>query len=332
MTYANLNRHSPFPGQKMLQLLRRHDVDEDAFNNPGGNFMYGAMLPPNVLSNLMEDEYHRIPVKQRLADARYAEFVVDFEPFLSWLPELRQNPCNLLQTSRRPGMFSLIHTMVNHLPFFDDSVQHNRHMSIDNHPWFQPLCKYIASDPEGIIHVEDWTKCSAGAGYSGGQSPLSLIVNSSRDTLGYKSAHARIQEPLQLWIIALLTCGIQLLAYGRYEQANYQRQAVTYDRRGCNDLWCWKEAARYTLIGITYGSRPEHWRLWWAFEYEDYAGDFWSMVEQSSTEDPDLNIPGSWVEEPKDPRTVERERLREWENEELPPLIWSEYRKIRPPV
>lgn len=153
MAYANLNWHSPFPAQKMLQLLRRHDVDEDAFHNPGGNFMYGTMLPPNVPSNLMEDEYHRFPVKQRLADARHAEFVVDFGPFLSWLPELRQDPCNLLQTSRGPGMFSLIHTMVNHLPFFDDSVQHNRHMSIDNHPWFQPLCKYIASDPEGIVHL-----------------------------------------------------------------------------------------------------------------------------------------------------------------------------------
>ncbi|KAF0322981.1 hypothetical protein GQ607_009744 [Colletotrichum asianum] len=76
----------------------------------------------------------------------------------------------------------------------------------------------------------------------------------------------------------------------------------------------------------------EHWKLWWAFEYEIFAGDFWRMVEQPCIEDPELKVPGSWVEEPMDSVLVEWERSREWENEELPLLIWSEYRKIRPPM
>ncbi|KAL3295253.1 Ankyrin repeat-containing protein [Colletotrichum asianum] len=101
-----------------------------------------------------------------------------------------------------------------------------------------------------------------------------------------------------------------------------------------NKLFADDETSRlnFTLIGITYGPRPEHWKLWWAFEYEIFAGDFWRMVEQPCIEDPELKVPGSWVEEPMDSVLVEWERSREWKNEELPLLIWSEYRKIRPPM
>ncbi|KAH9227393.1 hypothetical protein K456DRAFT_930278 [Colletotrichum gloeosporioides 23] len=143
----------------------------------------------------------------------------------------------------------------------------------------------------------------------------------------------RIQEPVQLWVTALFSCGVELLNYGRNEKTLYEQQVVKYRERNVNfSLNKRQSTARFSLTGITYGSRPEHWRIWWAFEYEDFAGDFWRMRDQRSTNDLELVIPDSWVEEPEDCQSVERERLLEWSMEERTPMIWSEYRKIRPPL
>ncbi|UQC88535.1 uncharacterized protein CLUP02_14060 [Colletotrichum lupini] len=73
-----------------------------------------------------------------------------------------------------------------------------------------------------------------------------------------------------------------------------------------------------------------HWKLWWTYEYEDYAGEFWDMVQDEASK-----VPGAWVDDSWDPDDYDDEewdRWEAWEKEQPPPLIWSEYRRVRPPV
>ncbi|KAF4434247.1 hypothetical protein CFRS1_v013309 [Colletotrichum fructicola] len=86
---------------------------------------------------------------------------------------------------------------------------------------------------------------------------------------------------------------------------------------------------RYSILGITYGSLQQQWSLWITNENYDYAGEFWAMVENQN-----IKVPGSWVDDALD--LTEWMRIREelgaWQQEAAPPLIWSEYRKPRPPI
>ncbi|KAI8247571.1 hypothetical protein K4K53_001653 [Colletotrichum sp. SAR 10_77] len=87
-------------------------------------------------------------------------------------------------------------------------------------------------------------------------------------------------------------------------------------------------SSRRTVVGraqITLGSRG-------GFQFSLRPPDWLSSSVYSFMASQILDGYGSWVEEPMDPKDVERERLLEWYREELPPLIWSEYRKIRPPI
>ncbi|KAK1983331.1 hypothetical protein LZ30DRAFT_714616 [Colletotrichum cereale] len=130
------------------------------------------------------------------------------------------------------------------------------------------------------------------------------------------------------WIAMLSDCGVDLLSYGRQERRLHERGSTGYRQRWyAGNL---AETARISLIGITYGSRPEQWRLWWTWEYEDYVGEFWDSVESQA-----YKLPGSWVDDPWDRDDFESEeddRLERWEREETMPWVWSEYRKIRPPI
>ncbi|KAH0424935.1 hypothetical protein CcaCcLH18_11255 [Colletotrichum camelliae] len=76
--------------------------------------------------------------------------------------------------------------------------------------------------------------------------------------------------------------------------------------------------------GFTYGHLPEHWTMWITCENYEYAGDFWAMIEDQA-----ISMPGSWVPDPVDQQD---ENWQWWLGEASPPLIWTEYRKITPPI
>ncbi|KAI3538020.1 hypothetical protein CSPX01_09817 [Colletotrichum filicis] len=144
-----------------------------------------------------------------------------------------------------------------------------------------------------------------------------------------------IQSALLVWVTTLYRNKVDLINHGRQSQMTYsvRRRFVLpeWSFRMVQDLSeprkRHQKRERYyraEYVGITYGSLPEHWKIWWAVEYECYAGDFWRTLEDSA-----IQIPGSWV----DDRVFDDEKLMpSWVLEEIRPLIWSEYRKIRPPV
>lgn len=93
------------------------------------------------------------------------------------------------------------------------------------------------------------------------------------------------------WLRILQSCGVDLCVYGRVEKEILSTNKVTRDV--CLD-WCPYYYTPYLrLISIDLGPRPEDWRIWWADEYEILAREFWDMVESI---EPELPIPGSWVE------------------------------------
>ncbi|WDK21606.1 Ankyrin repeat-containing protein [Colletotrichum graminicola] len=139
-----------------------------------------------------------------------------------------------------------------------------------------------------------------------------------------------LESVFAAWIAMLSDCGVDLLSYGLKERQLYDEGSMHYRRRFFLRFSS-PTAARLFFVGFTYyGARPEQWRLWWTFEYEEYVEEFWNLVESR-----EFKMPGSWVDEPWDLDDLEEEedrRLEMWEREETTPLIWSEYRKIRPPV
>lgn len=141
-----------------------------------------------------------------------------------------------------------------------------------------------------------------------------------------KSMVATISE----WVTILSSSDVDLLHYGREERHMYEQGLTTIWQR-----WApWKDGTigrtRFCLIGITYGSCPSHWRLWWTYEYEDYAGEFWDMIQDEASK-----VPGAWVDDSWDLVDYDDEewnRWETWEKEQPTPLIWSEYRRVRPPL
>ncbi|KAK1636280.1 hypothetical protein BDP81DRAFT_450184 [Colletotrichum phormii] len=132
------------------------------------------------------------------------------------------------------------------------------------------------------------------------------------------------------WVAILSSSDVELLDYGREESYMYEQGFTTVQQRWAPWSRGTSGRTRFSLIGITYGSRPKHWRIWWAYEYEDYAGEFWNMVQDEAHK-----MPGAWVDDSWDPDDYDHEEWdmwEAWEKEQPTPLIWSEYRKIQPPI
>ncbi|KAJ0315255.1 hypothetical protein COL5a_012048 [Colletotrichum fioriniae] len=127
------------------------------------------------------------------------------------------------------------------------------------------------------------------------------------------------QRVLRQWLRAIRDAGIDLLQYGIDEMRTldsataadlrgaFGAEAIVASRRHVRnplkrrESWMTvadREHSRNDLywipvrvIGLSYGSRLDDWRLWWAPEFEVFAADFWALVDR-----PRPVMPGSWVE------------------------------------
>ncbi|KAK7459752.1 hypothetical protein Landi51_00001 [Colletotrichum acutatum] len=139
-----------------------------------------------------------------------------------------------------------------------------------------------------------------------------------------KSLVATLSE----WVTILSSSDVELLDYGREERHMYEQGLTAVSQRWAPWNYESRGTTRFSLLGITYGSSPSHWRLWWTYEYEDYAGEFWNMIQDEASK-----VPGAWVDDswdPDDSDWEELDRWKAWEEEQPTRLIWSEYRRVRP--
>lgn len=52
---------------------------------------------------------------------------------------------------------------------------------------------------------------------------------------------------------------------------------------------------RFQLLNFQYGRSPTDWKFWWREPSDEFAGDFWWMVEMESRIAM-RNVPGAWVD------------------------------------
>ncbi|KAI1453100.1 hypothetical protein F4805DRAFT_388003 [Annulohypoxylon moriforme] len=90
------------------------------------------------------------------------------------------------------------------------------------------------------------------------------------------------------WLKALKIAGVDLNTYGHREHEifidddHYFR--APYMGR-------YRDPIMLHLVGFKFGSEPEDWEFYWAEPTDEFAGDFWNLIEN-----PPPSIPGSWVD------------------------------------
>ncbi|KAI1414985.1 hypothetical protein F5Y13DRAFT_196988 [Hypoxylon sp. FL1857] len=99
-----------------------------------------------------------------------------------------------------------------------------------------------------------------------------------------------VYSVLRTWLNALEHAGVDLNAYGQCEHKLLaendflHRFKTTYHSSRNPSLPTY-------LVGFEFGPRPEDWVLYWHEPTDEFAGDFWKLIDDSP-----LRIPGSWVD------------------------------------
>lgn len=107
------------------------------------------------------------------------------------------------------------------------------------------------------------------------------------------------------WLENLYRSGIDLDEYGSNEKC-YQLSDTTDNpfilpsvfshwigRTGIHDDYCLVYSLR--LINFQYGRLPTDWKFWWNEPSDEFAGDFWHIVELERTRAV-MSVPGAWVD------------------------------------
>ncbi|KAH0437762.1 hypothetical protein CcaCcLH18_03658 [Colletotrichum camelliae] len=133
-----------------------------------------------------------------------------------------------------------------------------------------------------------------------------------------------LQSAITSWASILHMNGVNLLDYGCRERFSElrNREGRIPDRSQYEVL----RFSYFRILGITYGALPEQWKVWWSIYDYEYAGEFWHMVENSA-----FSIPGSWKDDFDSYAEDDYEEV-PWDDDDRGNwMVWSEYRRIRPP-
>lgn len=107
-----------------------------------------------------------------------------------------------------------------------------------------------------------------------------------------------IAKVLHVWLNLLESIGIDLTAYGQEERRLFQ---LLRHVNGCDRSWDWWHQLGADLFGFSYGAAISDWRMFWVHPGDQYAGQFWRMVESDSFGEKEAgcclqHVPGSWIE------------------------------------
>jgi hypothetical protein len=113
---------------------------------------------------------------------------------------------------------------------------------------------------------------------------------------GYDANSNTANKVLQIWLEDLEACGVDLLEYGRTEKAIFD--GLPYEDKDfalASLTWVLIEVvdASYVwhLIDFTFGPLRSDWVIYGSEPTDQFAGDFWSMVDP-----PEMLMPGMWIE------------------------------------
>lgn len=130
------------------------------------------------------------------------------------------------------------------------------------------------------------------------------------------SLYKNMDNALRIWLELLESIGIDLTSYGQEEERLFRQLRR---KSKCDQPWhkwhtcvaCghydeygnWHSSTRpcSTLIAFTYGATISDWKLWVVHRGDEYAGQFWRIVEQDNLKIEGLGhheqyMPGGWIE------------------------------------
>ncbi|KAF3801396.1 hypothetical protein GCG54_00005552 [Colletotrichum gloeosporioides] len=333
-------------GPLLIKLLGENGLD-DHLDGPDSLFEAAVCgIPFMSFRALMERcgfAYQSLPSEDKLAHARaVATCVVTgrsqawaIEEILFLVSEGKAPGLDLLEKSKSYKEDSLIHTLAAGLVH----CVAERWDTSEDRRWRRVLGACFELDPSGVQHLDKfWFVLDCGND-SVDATPLSgMLCNwvcngihkKTKDRAPAVATVNALHLAFRLWIDTLASAGKDLLKYGTGEkELHAQGNTFMFQRFAGGTHSRKRSMMRFSILGITYGPLPQHWRLWITNENYDYAGEFWSMIESQN-----IRVPGSWVEDIWDPLEMRRlhNEVAAWRQEEAPPFIWSEYRKPRQPI
>ncbi|KAK5111287.1 hypothetical protein LTR85_012182 [Meristemomyces frigidus] len=105
----------------------------------------------------------------------------------------------------------------------------------------------------------------------------------------YTQLYSVLDAALQEYIRTLQRAGVDLEEYGMVESS-------------CDADWLGETCYLYSgdglprwyskTFGLSYGPQPQDWHFWWQHPGDEYAGEFWDMIDH-----PERTIPGAWDDE-----------------------------------
>jgi len=102
------------------------------------------------------------------------------------------------------------------------------------------------------------------------ETPFWLLLNTSREQIVANSSSV-----VAIWLADLLTCGVDLQAYGAEEHTILMQNELHDVEAYCPLLGC---LLPHRLISFTYGPHPDDWVFWYSEVTDQFAGTFWEMI------------------------------------------------------
>ncbi|KAL4804697.1 hypothetical protein BDV18DRAFT_26868 [Aspergillus unguis] len=126
----------------------------------------------------------------------------------------------------------------------------------------------------------------------------SLTLSARRARSPQRARHD-LSKALKSWLEDVQLCGVDLKEYGRYELSLFQSNDWLSTQRwtdlGPNLDFEYQDAdfadSGPRLKSFLFGPRPEDWVLIWDDAVEEYASEFWDMID-----DQPPPVPGGWVD------------------------------------
>jgi hypothetical protein len=115
---------------------------------------------------------------------------------------------------------------------------------------------------------------------------LSVGFNCDRP---FQHQHKRGEQALLTWLQTLQGFGIDLERYGKTEHKLFYQESSSWRNLELSMPGCRGGVYLLRLIGLQVGPEPEDWKVWVSEPSDEFAGDFWDMLEH-----PERTIPGAW--------------------------------------
>lgn len=105
-------------------------------------------------------------------------------------------------------------------------------------------------------------------------------------------------KALHIWVSTLFNLGVDLKNYGKAESLRWFNledsmhwEYNEYTTSGIREYHSDYYFGRIRLLGFNYDALPENWRVWQNEPTDEFAGEFWSMLEKKVQV-----MPGTWVQ------------------------------------